>query len=383
MFPFISRSPLYYSDPERGGKKSTAELDFLFVKMHLIVGGGGVFIKFNFLIKSNFLFTSQPHYDKGIAAGAFHGENIAVKLAGLLLAHTPCADSQPGEALLHRRGPQQGQQQQAVQDQGLVVSVLCCLPFTMWSPLQYWAGCCWSNSANSSFPDCSHNPAWLATVSVFHICGLAITNTEHCQAMGSHLPFQWWCFTEQPSQGPRPVSAPAGQGTAVEQGWPWPILFVFWARGTRQTAPGLQQDPDFLLPPSVLSSRFVWGTKHWMVDFLSSSNFGFTKHSSSHSVLFIWISRDFSVFPFQDALLVLVRRSQTLILASWSVTVISKMVALARQGMLVPPVMFVRVSNLNYFTAWLFFWLIKWNFEATVPYVISVAVLSESCNKLH
>lgn len=137
MFPFISRSLLYYSDPERGGKKSTAELDFLFVKMHLIVRGGGVFIKFNFLIKSNFLFTSQPHYDKGIAAGAFHGDNIAVKLAGLLLAHTPCADSRPGEALLQRRGPQQGQQQQAVQDQGLVVSVLCCLPFTMWSPLQY------------------------------------------------------------------------------------------------------------------------------------------------------------------------------------------------------------------------------------------------------
>ncbi|EOA95397.1 hypothetical protein Anapl_02702 [Anas platyrhynchos] len=63
--------------------------------------------------------TLKPHYDKGIAAGAFHGDNIAVKLAGLLLAHTPCADSRPGEALLQRRGPQQGQQQQAVQDQGL------------------------------------------------------------------------------------------------------------------------------------------------------------------------------------------------------------------------------------------------------------------------
>lgn len=72
--------------------------------MHLIAGGGGVFIKFNFLIKSNFLFTSQPHYDKGIAAGAFNGENVAVKLAGLLLAHTPCADGRPGVALPQRKG---------------------------------------------------------------------------------------------------------------------------------------------------------------------------------------------------------------------------------------------------------------------------------------
>lgn len=42
--------------------------------MHLIAGVGGIFIKFNFLIKSNFLFASQLHYDKGFAAGAFHRE---------------------------------------------------------------------------------------------------------------------------------------------------------------------------------------------------------------------------------------------------------------------------------------------------------------------
>lgn len=66
-------------------------MDFLFVEMHLIAGGGGVFIKFNFLIKPNFLFTSQPYYDKGIAAGVFHGENIIVKLAGILLAPAPAA----------------------------------------------------------------------------------------------------------------------------------------------------------------------------------------------------------------------------------------------------------------------------------------------------
>lgn len=58
----------------------TAGLDFLFVEMHLIAGGGGVFIKFNFLIKPNFLFTSQSHYDKGITADVFHGEDIIVKL---------------------------------------------------------------------------------------------------------------------------------------------------------------------------------------------------------------------------------------------------------------------------------------------------------------
>lgn len=85
MFPFISQSPLYYSDPEKE-KTPTAELDFLFVEMHLIAGGGGVFIKFNFLIKPNFFFTSQPRYDKGTAAGVFHGEKIIVKLAGILLA---------------------------------------------------------------------------------------------------------------------------------------------------------------------------------------------------------------------------------------------------------------------------------------------------------
>lgn len=87
MFPFISPSPLYSSDPEKE-KNPTAELDFLFVEMHLIAGGGGVFIKFNFLIKPNFLFTSQPRSDKGIAAGVFHGENIIVKLAGILLAQS-------------------------------------------------------------------------------------------------------------------------------------------------------------------------------------------------------------------------------------------------------------------------------------------------------
>lgn len=48
--------------------------------MYLIAGGRGVFIKFNFLIKPNFLFTSQSHYDKGIAADVFRGENIIVKL---------------------------------------------------------------------------------------------------------------------------------------------------------------------------------------------------------------------------------------------------------------------------------------------------------------
>lgn len=87
MFPLISQSALYYSDPEKE-KNPTAELDFLFVEMHLIAGGGGVLMKFNFLIKPNFLFTSQPHDDKRIAAGVFQGENIIVKLAGILLARS-------------------------------------------------------------------------------------------------------------------------------------------------------------------------------------------------------------------------------------------------------------------------------------------------------
>mgnify|MGYP001858630468 CR=1 FL=1 len=80
MFPFISQSPLYYSDPERGRKKKRLQLYFLFVEMHLIAGVGGVFIKFNFLIKSNFLFASQLRCDKGFAAGASHREDGIVGL---------------------------------------------------------------------------------------------------------------------------------------------------------------------------------------------------------------------------------------------------------------------------------------------------------------
>lgn len=98
MFPFISQCPLYYSDSEKE-KNPTAELDFLFVEMHLIAGGGCVFIKFNFVIKPNFLFTSEPHYDKGIAAGVFHRGNIIVKLAGILLAQS-LQHWQLGEGLL-------------------------------------------------------------------------------------------------------------------------------------------------------------------------------------------------------------------------------------------------------------------------------------------
>lgn len=98
MFPFISQCPLYYSDSGKE-KNPTAELDFLFVEMHLIAGGGCVFIKFNFVIKPNFLFTSEPHYDKGIAAGVFHRGNIIVKLAGILLAQS-LQHWQLGEGLL-------------------------------------------------------------------------------------------------------------------------------------------------------------------------------------------------------------------------------------------------------------------------------------------
>lgn len=48
--------------------------------MHLIAGVGAVFIKFNFLIKSNFLFASQLRCDKGFAAGASHREDGIVGL---------------------------------------------------------------------------------------------------------------------------------------------------------------------------------------------------------------------------------------------------------------------------------------------------------------
>lgn len=54
MFPFISQCPLYYSDSEKEKKKPTAELDFLFVEMHLIAGRE--FNKVQFCNKTQFPF---------------------------------------------------------------------------------------------------------------------------------------------------------------------------------------------------------------------------------------------------------------------------------------------------------------------------------------
>lgn len=76
---YITISSVLFRSRKRE-KKKWLQLYFLFVEMHLIAGVGGVFIKFNFLIKSNFLFASQLRCDKGFAAGASHREDGIVGL---------------------------------------------------------------------------------------------------------------------------------------------------------------------------------------------------------------------------------------------------------------------------------------------------------------